>query len=131
MIWKDFLREFVLHVFNLHCHPQNVAVATVCLGIGVWMSTTSVASKSFDFEVDNRKHAPVISPTMPDDLTLFGELVPCKLGVREALDRELVVNTYRHSSTMLYLKRVSLVPFDRTDFGRGGRPLGLQILGCD
>ena len=28
-------------------------------------------------------------------------------GVREALDRELVVNTYRHSSTILYLKRAS------------------------
>ena len=27
--------------------------------------------------------------------------------VREALDRELVVNTYRHSSTILYLKRAS------------------------
>ena len=50
VIWKCFLREFVLHVFNLHCHPQNVRRRPVCLGIGVWMSTTSVASKSFDFE---------------------------------------------------------------------------------
>ena len=88
--------------------PKTFAVATVCLGIGVWMSTTSVASKSFEFEVDNRKHAPVISPTMPNDLTLFGEPVPLQnFGVREALDRELVVNTYRHSSTILYLKRAS------------------------
>ena len=88
--------------------PKTVAFASICLGIGVWMSTTSVASKTFDFEVDNRKHAPVISPTMPDDLTLFGELVPLQnFGVREALDRELVVNTYRHSSTILYLKRAS------------------------
>ena len=88
--------------------PKTFAFATVCLGIGVWMSTTSVASKSFEFEVDNRKHAPVISPTMPNDLTLFGEPVPLQnFGVREALDRELVVNTYRHSSTILYLKRAS------------------------
>ena len=28
-------------------------------------------------------------------------------GVREALDQELIVNTYRHSSTILYLKRAS------------------------
>ena len=88
--------------------PKTAAFASICLGIGIWMSTTSVASKTFDFEVDNRKHAPVISPTMPDDLTLFGELVPLQnFGVREALDRELVVNTYRHSSTILYLKRAS------------------------
>ena len=88
--------------------PKTFAVASVCIGIGVWMSTTSVASKTFEFEVDNRKHAPVISPSMPDDLTLFGEPVPLQnFGVREALDRELVVNTYRHSSTILYLKRAS------------------------
>ena len=45
---------------------------------------------------------------MPNDLTLFGEPVPLEtFGVREALDRELVVNTYRHSSTILYLKRAA------------------------
>ena len=88
--------------------PKTFAVASVCIGMAAWMSTTSVASKTFEFEVDNRKHAPVISPTMPDDLTLFGEPVPLQnFGVREALDRELVVNTYRHSSTILYLKRAS------------------------
>ena len=88
--------------------PKTFAIASVCIGIGVWMSTTSVASKTFEFEVENRKHAPVISPSMPDDLTLFGEPVPLQnFGVREALDRELVVNTYRHSSTILYLKRAS------------------------
>ena len=87
---------------------KTFAVASVCIGMAAWMSTTSVASKTFEFEVDNRKHAPVISPTMPNDLTLFGEPVPLQnFGVREALDRELVVNTYRHSSTILYLKRAS------------------------
>ena len=41
-------------------------------------------------------------------LSLFNELVPLeRLGVRESLDRELIVNTYRHSSTILYLKRAA------------------------
>ena len=45
---------------------------------------------------------------MPHDLALFGEPVPLdRFGVVEALDRELIVNTYRHSSTMLYLKRAA------------------------
>ena len=43
---------------------------------------------------------------MPHTLSLFGEPVPLEsFGVREAWDLELVVNTYRHSSTILYLKR--------------------------
>ena len=28
-------------------------------------------------------------------------------GVRDQLDRELIVNTYRHSSTLLYFKRAA------------------------
>jgi hypothetical protein len=41
-------------------------------------------------------------------MSLAGEEVPMgDFGVREALDRELIINTYRHSSTILYLKRAS------------------------
>lgn len=88
--------------------PKLIAVASLCLGLGIWMSTQSVASKALDFDLEGRRHAPVISPTMPNNLTLFGEPVPLQnFGVRESLDRELVVNTYRHSSTILYLKRAS------------------------
>ena len=48
---EGLLGEFVVHVSNLHCHPQNVRRRLLCLGIGVWMSTTSVASKTFEFEM--------------------------------------------------------------------------------
>ena len=48
------------------------------------------------------------SPQMPESLYLGGEEVPLDaFGVREQLDRELVVNAYRHGSTMLYLKRAA------------------------
>lgn len=48
------------------------------------------------------------SPKMPVRLSLADELVPMEaFGVREQLDRELVVNTYRHGSTMLYMKRAA------------------------
>lgn len=41
-------------------------------------------------------------------MVLAGEEVPLNdFGVRESLDRELIVNTYRHSGTILYLKRAS------------------------
>ena len=53
-------------------------------------------------------HAVVVAPAIPSHMTLAGEEVPLNdFGVREALDRELIVNTYRHSGTILYMKRAS------------------------
>lgn len=48
------------------------------------------------------------APEVPAVVDLAGEAVPLNaFGVREALDRELIVNTYHHSSTMLYMKRAA------------------------
>lgn len=44
--------------------------------------------------------------TLPDSASFAGEFVPMNIFyVREQLDRELTVNTYWHSSTLLSLKR--------------------------
>lgn len=48
------------------------------------------------------------APDIPQSISLCGEPVPLDaFGVRESLDRELVVNAYHHSSTILYLKRAN------------------------
>jgi membrane-bound lytic murein transglycosylase D len=48
------------------------------------------------------------APQLPLAPVLCGEPVPLEVfGVRESLDRELVVNAYHHSSTMLYMKRAN------------------------
>lgn len=87
---------------------KNAAVLTLVLGGTAWLGSETVASKVPNFDDLAKRHAPVISPAMPGDLMLFGEPMPLEtFGVREALDRELVVNTYRHSSTILYLKRAA------------------------
>ncbi len=53
-------------------------------------------------------HAIVVAPTIPSQMNLAGENVPMNnFGVKEALDREFIVNTYHHSSTILYLKKSS------------------------
>ena len=53
-------------------------------------------------------HAIVVAPTIPSQMNLAGEKVPMnEFGVREALDREFIVNTYHHSSTILHLKKSS------------------------
>lgn len=53
---------------------------------------------------DYRVYAPVI----PDTMTFAGEAVPLNIYyVRESLDNELIINMYRQSSTLLYLKRAN------------------------
>ena len=60
---------------------------------------------------------------MPGALTLFEEPVPLEaFGVREALDRELVVNTYRHSPPFSTSSAPHVVSHHRADSGRGGFP---------
>ena len=49
-----------------------------------------------------------ISPEVPKNLTFAGEKVPLeRFDVYESLDRELIINTYFHSQTILNLKRAN------------------------
>jgi len=50
----------------------------------------------------------IISFDLPQSLKFAGETIPMELFyVRESLERELIVNTYWHSSTLLLLKRAN------------------------
>lgn len=63
------------------------------------------------FGADNKNatepHIPAIySPKIPETMDFCGENVPLdKYYVRESLDREMIVNTYGHTSMLLYFKR--------------------------
>ena len=95
---------------NVKSARSNMVAAMACVLLlaGGWASFPTSANKAPNFEGQEKQHAPVISPSMPAELMVFGERVPLeKFGVKESLDLELVVNTYRHSSTILYLKRAS------------------------
>jgi hypothetical protein len=55
-------------------------------------------------EFDN--YAPIRAVVLPDEFYFAGERAPSELFyVKEHIDRELTVNTYWHSSTLLWLKR--------------------------
>ena len=48
----------------------------------------------------------IVSPNIPDSLSLFGEKIPLdNFEVYERVDREVLVNTYWHSATILAIKR--------------------------
>ena len=54
----------------------------------------------------NEQYYKIVSLQLPDTLFFAGEEVPLEMFyVREALDRELSVNTYWHSSTLQLMKR--------------------------
>ena len=87
----------------------------VAIGFGAtaWSPTTPAVGDEKDFLEESTldvlgNGSQNQSPRMPVRLSLADEVVPMDaFGVREQLDRELVVNAYRHGSTMLYMKRAA------------------------
>ena len=50
----------------------------------------------------------VVSPFIPEQLTFCGESIPLEnIDVRERIEREFIVQTYYHSASILYLKRIN------------------------
>lgn len=89
--------------------PKYVLVAALVLsgfGAGVlFIQATSNTEDDSYMHYVNQNYK-VFSVPVPSDLTFGGEKVPTQLyDVSEKLDRELMVNTYRHSATFLNIKR--------------------------
>ena len=81
-------------------------LTTIALCALSLLLVTSVSSETLPSIVQTSDDSVFVSPDIPEALELAGEVVPMNgFGVRESLDRELIVNTYRHSSTILYLKK--------------------------
>jgi len=70
-------------------------------------STTDNTMEQADNQ-DNKNKQAVYALDIPEKLAFAGEAVPTeKIDVREALDRELLVNTYWQSQTLLFIKRAN------------------------
>jgi hypothetical protein len=57
--------------------------------------------------IDHRLPQVIKSPDMNKVYEFAGEILPSNFDIKERLDRELLVNAYWHSSTVLYLKNAS------------------------
>jgi len=63
---------------------------------------------SNDHEKDNRNALPIYLRGLPEELDFAGEKVPLnQIDIKENLDREILVNTFFHSQTLLYIKRAN------------------------
>ncbi len=78
----------------------------------------------------NKQYYKIVPLTIPDTLSLAGEPVPLDIFyVREALDRELSVNTYWHSSTLQLMKRAHRwLPLIDTILTHQGIPLDFRYM---
>jgi len=91
--------------------PRFVLVAAFILigfaaGVLFIQATSNTEDDSYMHYVN--QNYKVFSVPVPNDLLFGGEKVPTQLyDVSEKLDRELLVNTFRHSATFLNIKRAN------------------------
>ncbi len=78
------------------------------LALHLFTYSTFVADNDLDHQRDFNDNYKVFSLTLPNELSFCEEKVPLeRLDVRERLDRELLVNTYWQSNTLLAHKRAA------------------------
>lgn len=88
-----------------------LGAAGLLIIIGVIVSSTS-KSNTFNSSSNNEKshfnYDEIRGAVLPETASFAGEEVPLdKFYVREALDKEMQINTYWHSSTLMLLKRAN------------------------
>ena len=92
---------------------KNNIIIAACLLVAVLAVTGCWAITKGHSEADptpNQYANTLTSPPLPQSLSFAGEEVPLDVyWVREALDRELVINCYQHSKTLRILKLSSRV----------------------
>ena len=86
----------------------NSLISAILISASSVLFITAISPETDSTRVNKILPSTVVSPLIPESLFLAGEQVPTEsFSVREKLDRELIINTYRHSSSILYLKRAS------------------------
>ncbi|MBI9071640.1 MAG: lytic transglycosylase domain-containing protein [Melioribacteraceae bacterium] len=64
--------------------------------------------KGTDPQISAPQDYKIVCPKIPEELTFCGEEVPLyNIDVFERMEREIISNTYWHSSTLLFLKRAN------------------------
>lgn len=109
-------------------------MACLLVGGALMVHMLTFSTTSTDSDLDHQRNFndgyKIFSLTMPGELTFCGEQVPMnKLDVRERLDRELLVNTYWQSSSVLAHKRAARwFPLIEPILAREGVPDDMKFL---
>lgn len=83
-----------------------IVLSVITLSVQVFIFATDKINDDEVYSQALRKDYRIYSPVLPDTLYFAGERVPMDIYyVREALDREILSNTYWHTNTILNMKR--------------------------
>ncbi len=78
----------------------------ILIGLLIFGLDRFVVQRKSELPGTNEQYYKIVSVPIPDTLSFAGEPMPLDIFyVREALDRELSVNTYWHSSTLQIIKK--------------------------
>ncbi|MEI7812048.1 MAG: lytic transglycosylase domain-containing protein [Ignavibacteria bacterium] len=87
-----------------------IVLGTTVIGSFLYSSSFSAGCQT-DTPVQKQpkvRNCEIVSPEIPANLDFCGERVPLEhFYVRERIDREMIVNTYFHSATILAVKRAN------------------------
>lgn len=106
-----------------------LSLTTLSLQVFIFATSGSNATESPNHK--QTKSTPLCSaPDLPDSITFAGEKVPLDdFYVYESLDRELVTNMYRHSATILVMKRAyRFFPVIEPILKKNGVPMDFKYL---
>ena len=113
---------------------RSILLVTAVLAgaLCVHLFTFSMAANDTDLDYQRQfsERYRIFSLTLPENLTFCGEKVPMeKIDVRERMDRELLVNTYWHSNSILSHKRAHRwFPIIEPILARNGVPDDMKYL---
>jgi hypothetical protein len=83
-----------------------ITASLVAITLGVLLFTNSSPKESEKQSDEFSQTYKIASPPIPEGIEFAGELVPLgDMDVKERLDREILVNTFWQSNTMLLIKR--------------------------
>ncbi len=106
----DYLHKTKLLITKQSKLKYFIAGVISVLGIFYLFTSLSFKSNSDGSSTENifPQDYRIISPIFPDSIYIFGERVPLEnFEVYERIDREILVNTYWHSATILAIKRAA------------------------
>lgn len=105
-------KEFMKNSSRAFYFLLGIAATVVILlfaGMIFFANSENVIAASDGINDDNfPQNYKIISPKVPEEIYFAGERVPIEnFEVYERIDRELIVNTYFHSATILAIKRAN------------------------
>jgi hypothetical protein len=101
---KKLFHQTKPHKIKLFTALSTIPLMLICIGLLNFSNDATNQNESYknQFNKDYR----VFAVNIPDKIDFAGERIPIEnFDIRERLDRELLVNTYWQSQTLLWIKR--------------------------